>query len=128
MIPAHLVTVEAFPLNSSGKVDRSALPAPVLHRLPAAGRVAPATLLEVMLADIYATLLGTPEVGATDSFFDLGGNSLLAMRLVTALDTELDVEVGVAAVFLAPTARQLAALLCDEHGFNDRSLGLASLG
>jgi amino acid adenylation domain-containing protein len=128
MIPAHLVTVEAFPLNSSGKVDRSALPAPVLHRLPAAGRVAPATLLEVMLADIYATLLGTPEVGATDSFFDLGGNSLLAMRLVTALDTELDVEVGVAAVFLAPTARQLAALLRDEHGFNDRSLGLASLG
>jgi amino acid adenylation domain-containing protein len=126
MIPAHLVTVEAFPLNSSGKVDRSALPAPVLHRLPAAGRVAPATLLEVMLADIYATLLGTPEVGATDSFFDLGGNSLLAMRLVTALDTELDVEVGVAAVFLAPTARQLAALLRDEHAFDDEEIGADS--
>jgi hypothetical protein len=48
------------------------------------------------------------------------------MRLVTALDTELDVEVGVAAVFLAPTARQLAALLRDEHAFDDEEIGADS--
>jgi amino acid adenylation domain-containing protein len=122
MIPAHLVTVEAFPLNSSGKVDRSALPEPAPHG-PAADHVVPSTLLEVMLADIYSSLLGADRVGATDSFFDLGGNSLQAMRLIGVLDSELDVDIGAAAVFVAPTPRQLAALLRDKHGFSDAEPG-----
>jgi AMP-binding enzyme/AMP-binding enzyme C-terminal domain/Phosphopantetheine attachment site len=127
MIPAHLVTVEAFPLNSSSKVDRSALPAPAPHR-PAAEHLAPATLLEVMLADIYSSLLGAGRVGATDSFFDLGGNSLQAMRLIEVLDRELDVDVGAAAVFVAPTPRQLATLLRDEHGFSDGESATGDFG
>ncbi len=118
MIPARYLTVETFPLNSSSKVDRSALPAPVPQR-PAAEHIEPATLLEIMLADIYSSLLGTAGVGATDSFFDLGGNSLQAMRLVGVLEEELEVEVGAASVFVAPTPRQLAAVLRDEHGFSD---------
>jgi acyl carrier protein len=125
MIPAHLVTVEAFPLNSSGKVDHSALPEPVPRR-PSAADVVPATLLELVLADSYATVLGADRVGATDSFFDLGGNSLQVMRLIGVLDAELEVDVGVAAVFLAPTPRQLAALLRDKHGLDDEDLGPAS--
>jgi amino acid adenylation domain-containing protein len=118
MIPAHLVAVEAFPLNSSGKVDRSALPEPAPRR-PAAEHVVPVTLLEIILADVYSALLGSGQVGATDSFFDLGGNSLQAMRLIGVLSQELDVDVGPAAVFVAPTPRQLAALLRDQHGFTD---------
>ena len=118
MIPSHYITVDTFPLNSSSKVDRSALPAAVPQR-PAAEHVVPATLLEILLADIYSSLLGTAAVGATDSFFDLGGNSLQAMRLIGVLDQELGVEVGAASVFVAPTPRQLAALLRDEHGFSD---------
>jgi acyl carrier protein len=118
MIPAHLVTVEAFPLNASGKVERSALPAPVPQR-PAGEYAEPATPLEIVLADIYCLLLGTGRVGATDSFFDLGGNSLQAMRLTGMLSQELDVDIGAAAVFLAPTPRRLAALLRDQHGFRD---------
>src|SRR6185437_10302804 len=118
MIPSHYITLDTFPLNSSSKVDRSALPAAAPRR-PAAEHVVPATILEILLADTYSSLLGAVRVGATDSFFDLGGNSLQAMRLIGVLDQELGVEVGAVSVFLAPTPRQLAALLRDEHGFSD---------
>ncbi len=122
MIPSHFITVDTFPLNSSSKVDRSALPAAAPQR-PAAEHIVPATLLEILLADIYSSLLGGVRVGATDSFFDLGGNSLLAMRMIGVLDQELGLEVGAASVFVAPTPRQLAALLRDEHGFSDAESG-----
>jgi acyl carrier protein len=85
-------------------------------------------LIEVLLADIYVGLLGTDEIGATDSFFDLGGNSLQAMRLISVLGSELEVDVGASAVFLAPTPRQLAALLRDKHGLDDEELGAGGLG
>jgi acyl carrier protein len=121
MIPAHLITVSQFPLNASGKVSRTALPAPETQ--PPAGHVPPATLIETMIADLYAEVLELEQVGATDSFFDLGGNSLLSMRLVSLLDSELGVDVGVAEVFLAPTPRQFAALLRGKHGMDDAELG-----
>jgi acyl carrier protein len=120
MIPAHFIALESFPLNPSGKIDRKALPVPTVT--VAAGHVPPATLLEMLLADIYAGLLGVAQVGVTDSFFDLGGSSVRAMGLVGALDAELDVDVGPAAVFLAPTPRRLAALLRAEHGLDDQDL------
>jgi len=72
--------------------------------------------------DVYARLLGDERVGATDSFFDLGGSSLQAMRLVTELRNTLAVNLDVAAVFLTPTPQQLAALLRDKHGFTDEDL------
>jgi amino acid adenylation domain-containing protein len=121
MIPAYLITVAEFPLNTSGKIDRAALP-PLTAR-PQAEHVPPATLIEVLMADMYASLLGTGQVGATDSFFDLGGNSLQAMRLISIIDNELEVDVGAAAVFLAPTPRQLAAVLRDKHDLEDVELG-----
>ena len=120
MVPACLMTVTEFPLNASGKVSKAALPPPQL--ILAAGYVAPATVIETLVADFYATLLDREQVSATDSFFDLGGSSLQAMRLITALDEELEVDVGPAAVFLAPTPRQLTALLRDKHGLQDADL------
>jgi amino acid adenylation domain-containing protein len=125
LVPAHLIMVEAFPLNASGKVDRAALPAPGLP--PPGGYVGPATLLETMLAEMFAGLIGLERVGATDSFFDIGGNSLKVMRLIATMDDELDVDIGVAAVFLAPTPRQLAALLRDSCGLDDASLDAESI-
>jgi acyl carrier protein len=120
MIPAYLVTVESFALNASGKIDKSALPAP---QAPAqAGHVPPAPLIETVMADMYATLLKLEQVGATDSFFDVGGSSLQAMRLISMMADELEVDIGVAEVFLAPTPRQLAALLRDKHGLEDVDL------
>jgi amino acid adenylation domain-containing protein len=124
MIPSHLIPISEFPLNPSGKIDKQALPPPArTGRGPAAGGpVAPASLIEVLLADIYASLLDADEIGATDSFFDLGGNSLQAMRLINVLSSELNVDLGASAVFVAPTPRQLAALLRDEHGLEDEGL------
>jgi amino acid adenylation domain-containing protein len=129
MVPAYLTVLDEFPLTANGKVDRAALPAP--QAMPAAERVAPATLIEVVMTDMFARLLNLEDAGATDSFFDLGGNSLQAMRLIGMMGDELRVDIGAVAVFLAPTPRQLAALLRDKHGLPDTELGaggVAGLG
>ncbi|HEY1917771.1 MAG TPA: non-ribosomal peptide synthetase, partial [Streptosporangiaceae bacterium] len=122
MVPSYLMVVEQFPLTRHGKIDKARLPAP--QAIGAGGeRVPPATLIETVLVDMYATVLGHEDLGATDSFFDLGGNSLQAMQLVTLLQDELEVDIDVAAMFLAPTPRQVAGLLRDRHGLVDDSLG-----
>ena len=120
MVPADLVVLDRFPLTANGKIDKAALPPPRLTAT--AGYAAPTTVIETLVADFYATLLGREQVGATDSFFDLGGSSLQAMRLISVLDEELDVDVGPAAVFLARTPRQLAAMLRDKLGLDDAEL------
>jgi amino acid adenylation domain-containing protein len=126
MIPASLTEVAEFPLNPSGKISKSALPAPAVSR-PGAAAAPPGTLLETVLASWYAMLLRRELVGADDGFFDLGGTSLQAMRLVALLSDELDVDIAVAAVFLAPTPRQLAATLRTEHNLHDTELSAAEL-
>ena len=72
---------------------------------------------------MYATLLKAEQVSVEDSFFDLGGNSLQAMRLITKLRTELAVDADVTAIFLAPTPAQLTVLLRDKYGLDDVELG-----
>jgi amino acid adenylation domain-containing protein len=105
MIPAHFVTLDTFPLNSSGKVDKKSLPPPSRDRVT--GHVEPATPTESLLAGLYATLLKADRVGATEGFFDLGGNSLTAMRLVDMISRETGADIGVTSVFLHPTPRRL---------------------
>jgi amino acid adenylation domain-containing protein len=121
MIPGSLTVLAEFPLTIHGKIDKAALPAPQAGP-DGTSRVPPATLIETVLVDAYATVLGTEQAGATDSFFDAGGNSLQAMQLITALRTSLDVDLDITAIFLAPAPRQLAALLRDEHDFHDEPL------
>ncbi len=121
MIPTYLMTVEAFPLTANGKIDASALPAPQADG-EGADLVPPRTLLETMLVDLYATVLGHESTGAAGSFFDSGGNSLQAMQLITALRETLAVDLDVSAVFLAPSPQQLAAALRDKYGFDDADL------
>jgi amino acid adenylation domain-containing protein len=122
MIPGYLTVVQEFPLTTNGKIDKARLPAP---QLPAAGAalVPPRTVLETVLVDMYATVLGHEQAGAADSFFDIGGNSLQAMQLIAKLRAALAVDLDVSVVFLAPTPQQLAALLRDKHGFDDADLG-----
>ena len=122
MVPAHILVLDEFPLNASGKIDRTALPEP--DAAAAAGTfVAPRTLIETVVVDMYATLLKAEQVSVEDSFFDLGGNSLQAMRLITKLRTELAVDADVTAIFLAPTPAQLTVLLRDKYGLDDVELG-----
>jgi len=121
MIPSYLTVLAEFPLTANGKIDKAALPEPQ-GQTAGAGRVPPATLIETMMVDMFVTLLGLEHAGATDSFFDLGGNSLQAMRLISMMDDDLAVSIGAAAIFMAPTPRQLAALLRDKHGLPDTEL------
>jgi amino acid adenylation domain-containing protein len=121
MVPPNLVLLEQFPLTHNGKIDKSALPAP--DAANAESYVAPSTLIETVLVDMYANLLNLELVGIEDSFFDVGGSSLQAMQLVTRLRNDLAVDVDVTAVFLAPTPRQLTALLRDKYELEDAELG-----
>ena len=105
MVPAAVVVIEALPLTPNGKLDTRALPAP---EYPAGGYRAPADPVEEVLAGIYAQVLGLERVGVDDSFFDLGGDSLSAMRVVAAINTSLDAGVSVRALFEAPTIGRLA--------------------
>ncbi|MEV0299040.1 amino acid adenylation domain-containing protein [Nocardia sp. NPDC050710] len=80
MVPAVIVPLDSLPVNAFGKLDRSALPAPVFGTAPA-GRP-PATPRESLLAGLFAEVLGVRQVGADDSFFALGGDSILSIQLV----------------------------------------------
>ncbi len=121
MVPTFLITMDELPLTTNGKIDKAALPAPE-SVLTTAPPVPPRTLIETVLVDLYATILGNEQLGAADSFFDAGGNSLQALRLVAQLYSALAVDLDVSAVFLAPTPQQLAAVLRDKHGFEDADL------
>ncbi|WP_420029266.1 amino acid adenylation domain-containing protein [Mycobacterium intracellulare] len=118
MVPATVLAVDAMPLTANGKLDTRALPAPDhSHRSQGSDHYrAPTTAVERALADIYTHVLGVENVGIDDSFFDLGGDSLSAMRLVAEVNTGLDVHLGVRALFEAPTIRRLAARLGTDGG------------
>ncbi|HEX6355904.1 non-ribosomal peptide synthase/polyketide synthase [Actinophytocola sp.] len=83
MVPSAFVVLDRLPMASSGKVDRRALPAPVLGQEPGESGRAPRTAVEQQLADIWAQALGVERVGTEDNFFALGGDSILSIQVVS---------------------------------------------
>ncbi|HEY6121541.1 MAG TPA: amino acid adenylation domain-containing protein [Pyrinomonadaceae bacterium] len=109
MVPSAFVMLDSLPLNSSGKVDRLALPVPDQNELtPQEEFVAPRTPIEDVLATIWAETLGLDRVGIKDDFFSLGGHSLLVARIVARVREALQIELPMRALFEASTVAALA--------------------
>ena len=113
MVPADVVALEQMPLGATGKLDRRALPEPEIRF---AATVPARTESEVTVAGIFADLLGHPEVGASDDFFALGGNSLTATRVIARINAAFDTGLGVRALFEAPNVAALANLAAAQRG------------
>ncbi|MFI6315845.1 non-ribosomal peptide synthase/polyketide synthase, partial [Nocardia fusca] len=116
MIPAVVMELDAFPLNTSGKLDRKALPAPVFE---AREFRAPSTPIEEIVAGVFADVLGVERIGADDDFFALGGNSLIATQVAARLGAALDTTVPVRMLFEASTVAALAAAAESATGRGD---------
>ena len=112
MVPAAFVLLEGLPLTPNGKVDRRALPAPEGTRPELAeAYAAPRTPVEQALARIWSDALGIERVGVHDNFFQLGGHSVLAIRLMMEIQKQLGRRVPLPALFQGPTIAQLAVAL-----------------
>lgn len=109
MIPTAFVALEAMPLTPNGKVDRKALPAPEAGALVSGeAYVAPRGPIEAALARIWAEVLGLERVGIHDSFFALGGHSLLGIRLLSRVRETFSVNLPLRVLFETPTIAELA--------------------
>ncbi|MEO7583968.1 MAG: amino acid adenylation domain-containing protein [Ferruginibacter sp.] len=111
MVPALLVEMGALPLNANSKIDRKALPDPGMVDIAGNEFVAPETIEEKVLATIWARLLDLEQVGIHDNFFEIGGDSLLAIRVVAAIRKELEIEMPISNLFEFQTISTLAAQL-----------------
>lgn len=112
MIPAGIMALASLPLTPNGKVNRNGLPPlSFLSR----ERRPPTTTSELLLVELFCDVLKIKYASAHDSFFDLGGNSLLATRLINRLRTELGIELPIRSIFEAPTAANLACRLSEAE-------------
>ncbi|PXX66691.1 non-ribosomal peptide synthase protein (TIGR01720 family)/amino acid adenylation domain-containing protein [Nocardia tenerifensis] len=119
MVPSAFLVLDELPRNTSGKLDRKALPVPELAARPYRP---PTTPLERTIVEVFAEILGVERVGLDDDFFDLGGNSLVATRAVSRLRTLTGAEVRVQWFFTDSTPGSLAtrvlAALAGDHDYD----------
>jgi thioesterase domain-containing protein/acyl carrier protein len=113
MVPSVFVPLAELPLTANGKVDRKALPAPDLG--PSIDNfVAPRDTVEMQLAKIWSEVLNVETVGVHDDFFDLGGHSMIATRMMYRIEQVFRRKIPLAALFESPTVEHLGKLLRDQ--------------
>src|SRR5258708_39877078 len=112
MLPAYFIRLDKLPLTSNGKVDRQALPALAYENIqPARDGVGPRTETEKALAAIWRELLVVEHIGINDDFFDLGGQSLVAIKAVSRIRDTFEVELPLRNLFERPTIAGLAEVI-----------------
>jgi len=112
MVPSAFVFPDALPLTPNGKIDRRALPAPdQLKQEPASTFVPPSDDLEIQLTKIWENVLGKKPISVKDNFFDVGGHSLLAVRVLAQIEKAFGKNLPLATLFQSPTIEQLANIL-----------------
>jgi amino acid adenylation domain-containing protein len=130
MLPARYVFLSSLPLTSNGKVDRAALPHPGLrNELRSEPLDDPRDALECQLVKIWEEVLRTKPIGIHEDFFELGGNSLLAIRMLARASKELNRSISLGTLMLAPTIDGLAANVRDPKAFaRPQVLGIQPYG
>lgn len=109
MIPSLFIFLDALPLNPNGKIDRKALPAPEQFEKP--DHDPPGNVIETAIAEIWAEALEIPQAGLHSNFFDLGGHSLLLIRIKQELEARLNVQIAMVDLFKYTTVASLAKFL-----------------
>ena len=124
MVPTAIVQLDAMPLTANGKVDRRALPAPDRDAAPTASATVTArTHAEKQVSEIWEEIFHRPQIGVTENFFDLGGHSILAVKLMAKIRRVFGKQLPLNALFEAPTIAQLAKHVEDA----ERTLGRHTL-
>ncbi|MCI3150428.1 amino acid adenylation domain-containing protein [Streptomyces sp. GB4-14] len=113
MVPQHVLALDALPLTANGKVDRTALPVPGAHADDDSAVVAPRDEIEAELDAIWAEFFPDASVGVHTDFFALGGNSLLAVRLMAGISARLNCSLPLSTLFARPTIASLAEAVRD---------------
>ncbi|MBE8520858.1 non-ribosomal peptide synthase/polyketide synthase [Amycolatopsis sp. H6(2020)] len=111
MVPAAVVPLDAMPLTHHGKLDRDALPEPDWQAQVRAAHTAPRNPAEHALAEIWADVLGVPDIGVDADFFELGGDSILGARALARIRARFGADLSPRVVFDARTIAKLAELL-----------------
>jgi acyl carrier protein len=118
MIPSRFVFLDAMPLTSNGKVDWKALPEPQRGLSEFTARfVAPRTVVEELIAEIWAEVLKLDKFSIHENFFDLGGHSLKATQVISRVRETFRIDLSVRVLFEAPTVAELASRV--EQSFTD---------
>ncbi|SDH71526.1 amino acid adenylation domain-containing protein, partial [Pedobacter terrae] len=118
MVPSFIVHLESMPLTANGKIDKSKLPLPDMATASERTFEPPRTATESKLAQIWEELLSVTNVGIYDHFFEMGGHSLLAIRLVSAIRKVFDTEIRVKLIFELPLLKDLAVAI-DENAIGN---------
>ena len=113
MIPFAFIELEKIPLTINGKIDLNALPLPTLNKL-STNYIEPNTPLEKLICQIYSEITGSKKIGVKDNFFDLGGHSLSAIKLVSRLFSSIGKEIPVRIVFSHSSPEALANYINEE--------------
>lgn len=121
-VPAVLTVVEALPLTPRGKIDRQQLPEPVFENQRVTEAVAPRTATEQLLWDVWSECLANKEIGVTDDFFEVGGDSILVATVYSLIREKINRPFDLDAFFQSPTIESLAKVIDGLGGYEDQEL------